>query len=108
MPLYRIYRMKDSPRQQFRWAPHLSGCASLKPKDFLPGGEVQAGNEYEAWQLLRNSENQLAVGDLLEAEDGKLRVCKYVGFESAEWVLPEIRPHAEPEPALQSAEISLG
>src|ERR1035437_1603048 len=98
MPLYRIYRMKDSPRQQFRWAPHLSGCASLKPRDFEPGGEVQAVNEYEAWKLLRESETPLAVGDLLETEDGRLRVCKYVGFEPAEWVLPDARPHGETEP----------
>ena len=107
MPLYRIYRMKDSPRQQFRWAPHLSGCASLKPRDFEPGGEVQAVNEYEAWKLRRESETPLAVGDLLETEDGRLRVCKYVGFEPAEWVLPEARHHGETEPAVQSVETTV-
>ena len=42
MPLYRIYRMKDSPRQQFRWAPHVSGCASVKPKDYDQHGEIEA------------------------------------------------------------------
>ena len=26
--------MKDAPRQQFRWAPHVSGSASVKPKDY--------------------------------------------------------------------------
>jgi hypothetical protein len=41
------------------------------------------------------------VGDLLETEDGRLSICKYVGFEPAEWVLPEPK-HAEPEPAGQS------
>jgi hypothetical protein len=104
MPHYRIYRMKDSPRQQFRWAPHLSGCASLKPKDYEPRGEVQALHEYEAWQLLRESEEPLAVGDLLETEDGQLRICKYVGFEPAQWVLPEPKHHAEVENAAQPAE----
>ena len=97
MPLYRIYRMKDSPRQQFRWAPHVSGCASLKPKDYEPRGEIEALHEYDAWKILREAGEPLAVGDLLEA-DGRLRVCKYVGFEPAEWVLPEVK-HAPPPPS---------
>jgi hypothetical protein len=104
MPTYRIYRMKDSPRQQFRCAPHLSGCASLKPKEYEPRGEVQARHEYEAWQLLRESEEPIAVGDILETEDGQLRICKYVGFEPAQWVLPEPKQPIEPEPSAQPAE----
>lgn len=107
MPLYRIYRMKDLPRQQFRWAPHVSGCASVKPKDFEQRGEVEALHEYDAWRLLRESGEPLAVGDLLEAEGGQLSVCKYVGFEPAAWVIPEVKhpvdlPPAAPEPAGQS------
>jgi hypothetical protein len=107
MPHFRIYRMKDSPRQQFRWAPHVSGCASLKPKDYEQRGEIEALHEYDAWQTLRESGEALAVGDLLEAADGHLRICKYVGFEPAEWVLPEPKhptepPQGEPQPAGQS------
>jgi len=90
--------MKDSPRQQFRWAPHVAGTAAARPKDYEPGGEVQALNEYDAWRLLRESKDPLLVGDLLEAEGGQLRVCKYVGIEPAQWVLPEPKPAAEPEP----------
>ena len=45
------------------------------------------------------SEQPLRVGDLLETEDGQLRICKYVGFEPAQWVVPEPRPHHEPESA---------
>jgi len=101
MPLYRIYRMKDSPRQQFRWAPHVSGCASLKPKDYDQRGEVDAQHEYDAWRLLREAGEPLAVGDLLESEDGRLRICKYVGFEPAQFVIPEPKHHPEPEPAGQ-------
>jgi hypothetical protein len=86
---YRIYHMKDSLRQQFRWAPHVSGAAVVKLKDYEPGGQVEARNEYEAWQTLRESGQPLHVGDLLEAEGGQLRICKYVGFEPAEWVQPE-------------------
>jgi len=92
MPLYRIYRLKDSPRQQFRWAPHVSGDANVKLKDYEPGGEIEAANEYEAWRLLRDASEPFAVGDLLESQEGQLRICKYVGFEPAQWVLPEPAP----------------
>jgi hypothetical protein len=100
MPHYRIYRMKDSPRQQFRSAPHVPGSASLKPRDYEQRGEVQAVNEYQAWQQLRESTDPLQVGDLLESAEGQLRICKYVGFEPAQWIMPETK-HAEPEPAGQ-------
>jgi hypothetical protein len=88
--------MKDSPRQQFRWAPHVAGCATLKPKDYEHRGEVEALHEYDAWRLLRESNEPLAVGDLLETESGALRICKYVGFEPAQWLLPEPKPQGEP------------
>ncbi len=96
--------MKDNPRQQFRWAPHVSGTANARPKDYEPAGEVEAENEYAAWALLRGSETPLLVGDLLELEGGHLRICKYVGFEEACWFVPEthvVEPHL-PEPAAQS------
>ncbi len=94
--------MKDSPRQQFRAAPHVSGSASAKPKDYEPRGEVEALHEYDAWRILRDSGQPLEVGDLLES-NGQLRICKYVGFEPAQWVIPEPRPHPEPEPATPNA-----
>ncbi|MDR3704120.1 MAG: hypothetical protein P4L56_31010 [Candidatus Sulfopaludibacter sp.] len=103
MPLYRIYRMKDSPRQQFRWAPHVSGCASVKPKDYEPRDQVEAAHEYDAWRQLRDSGQPLDVGDLLETPEGRLSICKYVGFEPAQWLLPEPKTLAEPEPAGQTA-----
>ena len=99
MPLYRVHRMKPSPRQQFRWAPHVSGNAAVKPKDYEPGEPVEAANEYEAWSTLRTAEPPLEVGDLLESPDGQLRICKYVGFEPAQWVLPEAAPVPESVPA---------
>jgi hypothetical protein len=102
MPIYRIFRMRDSPRQQFRWAPHVAGTAAARPKDYEQRGEVKALNEYDAWLLLRESGDPLMIGDLLEAEGGPLRICKYVGFEPAQWVLPEPKPHVEPEPETAS------
>jgi len=92
--------MKDAPRQNFRWAPHVSGCASVKLKDYEQGGQVEALNEYDAWRVLREASQAFEVGDLLEGEDGKLRICKYVGFEPAEWILPEPKPAPDAGPAM--------
>ena len=107
MAMYRVYRMKDAPRQQFRWAPHVAGAASVKAKDYEPDGEVQADSEYDAWSRLRDSERPLAVGDLLENESGALRVCKYVGFESASWLGTESKstPQASPEQPVETMRI---
>jgi hypothetical protein len=107
MPMYRVYRMKDAPRQQFRWAPHVAGAAGVKARDYEPEGEVQADSEYDAWIRLRASERPLAVGDLLESESGALRICKYVGFESANWVIPEAKsaPEAPLEQPAQTVQI---
>lgn len=107
MPVFRIHRMKEVPRQQFRWAPHVSGCAAVKPRDYEAGGEIEAANEYDAWRALRATERPLGVGDLLESENGDLRICKYVGFDAAQWVVPEPKPRAdasvpEPSPAAQA------
>ena len=93
MPVFRIHRMKDVPRQQFRWAPHVSGIANVKRKEYDPSGEVGAENEYAAWAMLRNSERPLGVGDILETSAGDLRICKYVGFEVARWFVPEPHPN---------------
>ena len=109
MPRFRIHRMKDNPRQQFRWAPHVSGAANVKPKDYEPAGEVEADNEYAAWALLRDSERPLTVGDLLELPEGQLRICKYVGFEEARWFIPAapvaetVVPEVTPPPAAPEA-----
>lgn len=105
MPNYRVYRMKESPRQHFRWAPHVSGAASVKRKEYEECGQIEAANEYAAWEQLRTSEQPLNVGDLLETDTGALRICKYIGFEAAEWVLPPAEPGAtqEGEPATSTA-----
>ena len=95
MPNYRIHRLKDHLRQQVRFAPHVSGTALVKPRDYqpLPEGEpqdqVEAPSPYAAFFTLRDGGTPLEIGDLLEAEDGSLRIFKFVGFEDAQWVLPE-------------------
>ena len=86
--------MKESARQSFRWAPHVSGSADVKIKDYEAAGVLEAENEYAAWAQLRDSERPLAVGDMLENEAGELRICKYVGFEAARWIVPEAAAQA--------------
>jgi hypothetical protein len=97
--------MKEAARQQFRWAPHVSGVANIKAKDFEAFEEpelslaVEAENEYAVWAMLRASERPLAVGDVLENSAGQLRICKYVGFEDARWFVPsELIQERAPEP----------
>jgi hypothetical protein len=99
MPLYRIYRMKDHASQQFRWTPHVSGFTQIKRKDYEEAGQIEAANEYAAWQALRTAESALRVGDLLENPAGELRICKYVGFDAAQWIVPEIKTGLESTPA---------
>jgi hypothetical protein len=89
MPVFRIHRMKDPARQHFLWAPHVSGAAGVKPKDYDSAEDVEAENEYAAWSLSRHWEKPLLVGDILELPSGALRICKYVGFEEARWVAKE-------------------
>jgi hypothetical protein len=99
MAAYRIYRMKEPASQQFRWAPHVSGATQVKRKDYDEGATTtEAANEYAAWQALRDAETPLRVGDLLEAAGGELRICKYVGFEAAQWIVPEVRTGLESAP----------
>lgn len=89
MPSYRIHRLRDYLRAPFRSAPHVSGAADVKPRDYTPGDSVEAASPYAAFFALRDSDSRLEVGDLLESEDGSLRICKFVGFEEARWVVPE-------------------
>jgi hypothetical protein len=95
MGSYRIHRLKDHLRQQFRFAPHVSGTANVRPRDYQPGETIQAASPYAAYFALRESGAPLDVGDLLEAaEGGALRIFKFVGFEEAQWLLPELKPEA--------------
>ncbi len=94
MPRYQIHRLKENHRQQFRWQPHTAGLSVVKPKDYESSGLVEAASEYAAWIQLRASGEPLAVGDLLEIEPGVLRIHKYIGFEEARWLLPEVQAAA--------------
>lgn len=99
MQAFRIHRMKAHVRQSFRFAPHTGGVTQIKPRDYEEGGEVEGASFYDVWTLLRGTERALDVGDVLETPGGMVRICKYVGFEEARWVLPEAAPATAERPA---------
>lgn len=94
MPSFRIHRLKDHLRQQFRFAPHMSGMATLKAKDYAPADAIEASTPYAAFFQMKDAGTPLEVGDLLESENGALRVFKYVGFEEAQWLVTEEKREA--------------
>src|SRR5579875_1662389 len=99
MPFYRIHRLKDAPRETFRWAAHTGGLAIVKHKDYDLDGEVEAPTPYAAWKALLGEGRALRPGDLLErtgpaGEPGELQIAKYIGFELAQWFVPEAKPDA--------------
>jgi hypothetical protein len=100
MPLFRIHRLKDHLRQSFRFAPHLAGTASVKPRDYETADQedavIEAATPYAAFFALREAPRPIQIGDVLECEDGSLRIFKFVGIEEAQWVLPELKPEGEP------------
>ncbi len=105
MPNYQIHRLKELPRQQFRWAPHTPGVTVVKLKDYEPGPAIEAASPYALWLSLRETEQALAVGDLIErvgdlieVPGAELRILKYIGFEEARWYVPELAARATEEP----------
>jgi hypothetical protein len=99
---YQIHRLKETQRQQFRWAPHTPGVTIVKLKDYEAGPVVEAATPYALWLALRESDKAIAVGDLIEVlgetPGGELRILKYIGFEEARWYVPQPAPNAIGEP----------
>ena len=105
MPCYRIHHLKDHLRQGFRQAPHVSGTASVKPRDYMPGDSIEARSPYAAYFELKGAERPIELGDLLESDNGELRIFKFVGFEEARWVLPEIKAPTSGDAVLVPAQV---
>jgi len=92
MPTYKVLYLKDqSLIDKFQSHIPTEGPASLKPKDYAQVAEIEAPNEYAVWKTLQGdgaTERQLrpmVVGDALEVEAGKPRVCRFAGFDDAVW-----------------------
>ena len=97
MVRYRIHKLKNTQRENFRWAAHTSGLAVVKPKDYDATGDIEAATPYAAWKALQAEGRPLSPGDLLETthEDGspgELLIAKYIGFEPAAWYVSESKP----------------
>jgi hypothetical protein len=108
MPRFRIHRIKGAPGENFRWAAHTGGSAVVKSKDYDLGGEVDAPTAYAAWKVLATDARPLRPGDLLETVNpeglaGELQIAKYIGFEPAQWYVPEPKPETNPPSAAESA-----
>ena len=106
MAAYRIFRMKETVRQQFRWAPHTIGVTAVKPRDYEQVNSVDAPGVYAVWMLLKDTDSALQVGDILEIEGGELRIYKYVGFEEAQWIMPEVKTGLEAAPLASGPPLS--
>lgn len=97
MTRYRIYRMKDAPRENFRWAAHTSGIAVVKLNHYESSDEIEAPSPYGAWKRLAVEGRALRPGDLLEnigygGGPSELQITKYIGFEPAKWFQSEPQP----------------
>ncbi|MBM3796808.1 MAG: hypothetical protein FJW31_22785 [Acidobacteria bacterium] len=104
MAQFQIYRMREAARQSFRIAAHTAGQAAIKPRDYEKAETVDAPQVYAAWATLKESEHALDLGDVLEDPlSGEARICKYVGFESAKWILPEVKSGVEGLPVANGA-----
>ena len=89
MPLFRIYKLKENLRQHFRQIPHTSGEVTIKPKDYELADSIEAVNPYSVWALRKQAGAPLLVGDVLEQESSGLQIYKFIGFEPAQWWVPE-------------------
>lgn len=80
----------------------MGGLALVKSKDYEAGAEVESASPYSLWKELQTSaskslkdERPLAPGDLLETMGelgpAQLLIAKYIGFEPAQWVIPEAK-----------------
>lgn len=108
MPSYLVHRLRNHLRDHFRFAPHVSGAANIKPRDYEPAGSVEASSPYAAFFSLKESEMALQPGDVLEsADDGTLRIYKYVGFEEARWILPDVKPESGVESACETEPVGV-
>ncbi len=97
MVSFKIHRLKDNASAQFRWAPHTSGPASVKQRDYEVVGEVDAVGAYGLFNQLRGTPNELRVGDILELPDGSLKIFKFVGLEDATWFVAPPKAEIAPE-----------
>jgi hypothetical protein len=109
MPTYKVLYLKDdSLIEKFRSQIPHEGPASLRPANYQQVAEVEAPNEYAVWQMLRGEGARernlrpMVVGDALELETGKPRVCRFSGFDDAVWFTFEPKKKEEEASATEA------
>jgi hypothetical protein len=91
MPVFKIHRQRESAKSGFRFAPHTSGAAVVKQKDYELVGEKEAASAYALFNELRGTADALEVGDVVELPEGALKIYKYVGLEDAAWWVAPVK-----------------
>ncbi len=102
MPIYRIHYLKDQAAiDRFRTQGPPDGPSSLKPKDYILVGEIEAPHEYAVWKQLQGEGaaamnlRPMGVGDVIEIEPGRPRLLRFSGFDEAGWFTFEPKPKGE-------------
>ncbi len=78
----------------------------MKLKDYEQVHTVDASGPYAVWMQMKDSDSPLQVGDILESDNGELRIYKYVGFEEAQWQVVEAKPAGESGTALRDGVVA--
>ncbi len=103
MAKYRAHYLRNDLSRRFRELPAASAKKQVRARDYPVNAEIEAEGEYAAWHQLQAFDSgqpgeaagrAFAVGDVLEAEDGKLFLCLFGGFEEASWWVPEASAEA--------------
>ncbi len=92
MPQFRVYYLTPERSEAFRGGTGGKPPYLLRRSHYTDGPVISASDPYVLWGALRDKQESggaaphkaVAVGDVLESEDGLL-LCNFWGFERAEW-----------------------
>ena len=119
MPVYKVLYLRDQALiDRFRSQPPPDGVTSIKAKDYEQVAQIEAPHEYAVWRMLQGQDSAqhlvsggvprpMGVGDVLEVEGSKPRVCRFAGFDDAAWFVFEPRAKKAAEEGAPAAEPSL-
>ena len=109
MPRYRVFYLRDVPREKFRSAPPREKPYHLRTGNYDEDEVIEAATPYAVWKRLQEDEGAseakrpFGVGDALESDEPELLVLNYWGFDEARWRAPEESIAGEELPALATA-----
>src|SRR5260221_14701159 len=115
MPTYKVLYLKDQAAiDRFRAQPPPDGVTSIKAKDYEQVATIEAPHEYAVWRTLQGEDStqqsvppgvprNMGVGDVLELEGAKPRVCRFSGFDDAAWWVFQHKAKTTDEPEQEPA-----